>query len=272
MRGKEDFREFISPCALRFTLHASRHFLIAWQFLTAVPLSRDYHEPAPNELAESMLWYPVVGMLLGGLLASSDLFLAHWLSREVVAALLILLLVAITRGLHQDGLADTLDGLAGGQTVSDRLTIMRDPRVGAIGATGLFLSLIVRYAALLSLPEAVRFSALLCMPAMGRWAMVIGAYRASYARAEGGLAAPFLAHLSTTHVIGSTIVLSGLLAWAFGVPQALVILIVGVALSRLMTLFFQRFFGGVTGDTLGATNEIVEICFLLFVPLFHLLP
>ena len=67
----------------------------------------------------------------------------------------------MTRGLHQDGLADTLDGLAGGRVPTDRLAIMRDPRIGAIGATGLFVSLILRYSALVSLPEPL-FSAALC--------------------------------------------------------------------------------------------------------------
>ena len=244
-----------------------RPLLFAWQFLTAVPLSRAHHEPAPNELAASMVWYPLVGMLLGGLLAGTDLLLTRWLSREITTVLLILLLVAMTRGLHQDGLADTIDGLAGGRTPADRLTIMRDPRIGAIGATGLFLSLILRYAALLSLPEVARFPALLCMPAIGRWAMVAGAYGASYARAEGGLAAPFLAHLSLRHLIGSTVLVGFLLAWAFGMIHAIGVLVVGGALSRLMTMFCQRFFGGVTGDTFGATNEVVEIIFLLSIPL-----
>jgi len=244
-----------------------RPFLFAWQFLTAVPLSRNHHDPAPSELAGSMAWYPFVGMLLGGLLAVTDLLLVRWLSHEVTAALVILLLVAMTRGLHQDGLADTLDGLAGGRTPVDRLTIMRDPRIGAIGATGLFLSLILRYAAVSTLPDAVRFPALLCMPAVGRWAMVTGAYRTSYARAEGGLAAPFLAHLSARHITGATVLVGCLLVWAIGVVPAMAVLAIGGALSRLMTQFCRHVFGGITGDTLGATNELVEVCFLLLVPL-----
>jgi adenosylcobinamide-GDP ribazoletransferase len=239
----------------------------AWQFLTAVPVTKEFHDPAPDELAGSMLWYPFVGILLGGLLAATDALFVRWLPREVVAALVILLLVAMTRGLHQDGLADTLDGLAGGRTASDRLTIMRDPRIGAIGATGLFLSLILRYAALLSLPEALRLPILLCMPAMGRWGMVVGAYRASYARAEGGLAAPFLAHLSDRHVLGATIVVSGLMIWAFGAIPALAALLVGGLLSRLATSFYRAMFGGITGDTLGATNELIEVTFVVVMPL-----
>jgi adenosylcobinamide-GDP ribazoletransferase len=241
-------------------------FIYAWQFLTAVPLTRELHDPAPDELAGSMLWYPFVGVLLGALLAVTDVMLTRWLPREVVAALLLVLLVAVTRGLHQDGLADTLDGLAGGRTPSDRLSIMRDPRIGALGATGLFLSLILRYAAVVSIPETLRVPILLCMPAIGRWAMVIGAYRARYARAEGGLAAPFLAHLSGKHVLGATVVVLCLMVWAFGAGPALEALALGGVLSRLATSFCRSVFGGITGDTLGATNELIEVTFVLFMP------
>jgi adenosylcobinamide-GDP ribazoletransferase len=242
-------------------------FICAWQFLTAVPLTREFHDPAPDELAGSMLWYPFVGVLLGGLLAGTDVVLTRWLPREVVGALLLVLLVAVTRGLHQDGLADTIDGLAGGRTPADRLSIMRDPRIGALGATGLFLSLLLRYAALVSLPEALRVPILLCMPAIGRWAMVIGAYRAKYARAhEGGLAAPFLSHLSGKHVLGATVVVLCLSVGAFGAVPALEALALGGALSRLATSCCRSVFGGVTGDTLGATNELIEVTFLLCMP------
>lgn len=242
-----------------------RPFVFAWQFLTAVPVSRAHHEPAPDELAGSMAWYPLVGLLLGGLLAGADWLLVQWLSREVVSVLVIVLLVGITRGLHQDGLADTLDGLAGGRIPVDRLAIMRDPRIGAIGATGLFLSLMLRYSALVSLPQTVVMPVLLCMPALGRWAMVAGAYRAPYARAEGGLAAPFLAHLSLRHVAGATLVVGCLLTWAFGAVTAIAILLLGGAVSRGLTTFCRRLFGGITGDTIGATNEVVEIAFLLLI-------
>src|SRR5262245_15629427 len=244
-----------------------RPLIFAWQFLTAVPLSRHLHDRAPIELACLMVWYPFVGVLLGGVLAGTDVLLTRWLSHEVVTALLILLLVGVTRGLHQDGLADTLDGLAGGRTSSDRLNIMRDPRIGAIGATGLFLSLILRYSALLALTEAIRLPALLWLPAIGRWAMVVVAYRASYARAEGGLAAPFLAHLSSKHVISATVIAGCLTVWAFGPIPAVAALMIGGLVSRLATFFCRRYFGGITGDTLASTNECVRVRFVLLIPL-----
>jgi len=249
----------------------ARPFLFAWHFLTAIPLSRAHHEPTAPELAASMAWYPVVGLLIGGGLVLADRLLTNIFAAEVMNVLLIVLLVLLTRGLHQDGLADTLDGLAGGRTPAERLPIMRDPRIGAVGATGLFLSLILRYAGLMALPHPLRLPALLCMPAVGRWAMVTVAWASPYARAEGGLAAPFLTHLSWPHVAVSTTVLSIALSLVFGMQGALVILVAGAVVLIAVWAGCRTWFGGITGDTLGATNEVIEILFLLLVPSLFLL-
>ncbi len=244
-----------------------RPFLFAWHFLTAIPLSRHHHEPTAMELASSMAWYSTVGLMIGGTLALADTVLTNLFASEVVNVLLIVLLIVLTRGLHQDGLADTLDGIAGGREPADRLSIMRDPRIGAIGATGLFLSLILRYAAFMALPQPLRLPALVCMPALGRWAMVTLAWLSPYARAEGGLAAPFLAHLSLVHVLGSTLVLASALILMLGVSETIAILAAGSAVVAAVQAGCRALFGGITGDTLGATNELVEILFLLVVPL-----
>jgi len=245
----------------------ARPFVFAWHFLTAIPLSRVHHDPTAAELASSMAWYSTVGLLIGGLLVAVDQGLSLLFAPVVANALLIVLLVLVTRGLHQDGLADTLDGLAGGKTPEDRLRIMRDPRVGALGATGLFLSLLLRYAALMALPQPIWVPMLFCAPALGRWAMVTLALSMPYARSGGGLAAPFLQHLSLSHVLWSSLVLALALAAGLGFPIALATVTVGLALLGLLRQTFLRWFGGVTGDLLGATNEVVEILFLLLVPL-----
>ena len=244
----------------------TRPFVFAWHFLTAIPISRTHHAPTPHELAASMAWYSTVGLLIGGLLVLADVGLRAWVAAEVDNVLLIVLLVLLTRGLHQDGLADTVDGLAGGRTVEDRLRIMRDPRVGAFGATALFLSLLLRYAGLLALPSAVRLPVLLCMPALGRWAMVSLAWASPSARRDGGLAASFLTHLSWHHVLVSSFVLAVALTIALGGSMAVATM--GLAML-LLVLIRQRcltLLGGVTGDVLGATNELVEILFLLSIP------
>ena len=243
-----------------------RTFLFAWQFLTAIPLSRSMHDAKPNELAASMSWYSLVGCLLGVLLVGADLFLARFFSSQVTSLVLMLLLICITRGLHQDGLADMVDGLAGGRTAQARLAIMRDGRIGAIGATGLFLSLGLRYAGLNTLPVGEHIALLIGMPVVGRWAMVMGAFHATYARSEGGLAQPFLTHLSWQHLCVATVTAGLVLTLLVGPWAALCCLLIGTALVRLSTAWFHRMFGGVTGDLLGATNEVAEILFIVIVP------
>lgn len=249
------------------TVHVLRPFIFAWQFLTAIPLSRSTHDAKPEELAASMSWYPLVGLLLGSLLVTADLFLAQLFSAEVASLCVMLLLISLTRGLHQDGLADMVDGLAGGRTPQARLAIMKDGRVGAIGATGLFLSLGLRYAGLSDMPADEHVALLLGMPVVGRWAMVMGAFHVTSARAEGGLAQSFLAHLSWRHLTMATVTAGLILSFLLGPWLALGCLVIGTALVRLSTLWFHRMFGGVTGDLLGATNEVAEILFLLIMPL-----
>jgi len=243
-----------------------RTFLFAWQFLTAIPLSRSTHDAKPEELAASMSWYPTVGCLIGALLVAADMALAQAFSSQITNIVLILLLVAMTRGLHQDGLADMVDGLAGGRTPQARLAIMKDGRIGAIGATGLFLALGLRWAGLSAVPAGEHMAMLIGMPAVGRWAMVVGAFHVTYARSEGGLAQPFLAHLSWPHLCMATITAGLALTLLLGPWAALGCLLIGAALIRLSTAWFHRMFGGVTGDLLGATNEISEILFIVIIP------
>jgi adenosylcobinamide-GDP ribazoletransferase len=243
-----------------------RTFLFAWQFLTAIPLSRSTHDAKPEELAASMSWYPMIGCLLGALLAAADVALTQAFSSQVTNIVLILLLVAVTRGLHQDGLADMVDGLAGGRTAQARLAIMRDGRIGAIGAAGLFLALGLRWAGFNAVPASEHIAVLIGMPVVGRWAMVVGAFHVTYARSEGGLAQPFLAHLSWQHLCAATIAAGVALTLLLGPWAALGSLLIGATLVRLLTAWFHRMFGGVTGDLLGATNEISEILFIVIVP------
>jgi adenosylcobinamide-GDP ribazoletransferase len=243
-----------------------RTFLFAWQFLTAIPLSRSTHDAKPEELAASMSWYPLVGCLLGALLAAADMAMAQVFSSQVTNMALIILLVAVTRGLHQDGLADMVDGLAGGRTAQARLAIMKDGRIGAIGATGLFLALGLRYAGLMTMPAGEHIALLIGMPVVGRWAMVVGSFHVTYARSEGGLAQPFLAHLSWQHLCAATLTAGLVLALVLGPWAALGCLLIGAILVRLSTIWFHRMFGGVTGDLLGATNEVTEIIFIVIVP------
>jgi adenosylcobinamide-GDP ribazoletransferase len=241
-------------------------FVTAWQFLTAIPVSRRHQPLASDRLARSMLWFPPVGLAIGGLLVGAMWLCEVVLSRTVSDALAVVLLIILTRGLHLDGLSDTIDGWGGGRTPQQRLAIMRDSRIGAMGAMALIADLGLRYVGLSVLPEHIRWLVVASMPLVGRWAMAVAGLGMLYARPEGGMAQPFLDHLKTEHVVGATLFAGIWLTWGFGLTGALGLLAAFGLLARSMALLSRRLCGGLTGDGFGLINEIAEVTFLIAAP------
>ncbi len=242
-------------------------FSLAWNFLTILPLPfSTQSQVQPQQLAISFGWYPFVGFLLGTILVLGDRLFLTVLAEPVANMLLITLLVVLTGALHQDGLADTIDGLAGGKDPVHRLAILRDSQIGAIGAMGLILSIGLRYAGLSSLPPGSRESLLLCLPALGRWSMVVGSWKVTYPRLEGGVAKAFIQYISFRDVFMATMIMGMGLMWAVHPLNAIILLLSVVILIRLFVWGASRLFGGITGDLLGTMNEMTEIIFLLCAP------
>ncbi len=232
-------------------------FPLALTFLTVLPWPRPVLA-GPGELARSLIWFPWVGLLLGGLYAAAGrLALTLW-PPAGAAALLVTLTVLLTRGLHLDGLADTLDGLGGGRDPKSRLAVMKDSRLGAFGALGLVLALLLKGVFLTLLLEAGRLSALLLFPAVSRGGMVLLAWLSPYARPEGGLGRAMTEGVSgqitlvaLIPVLIACLLLQGMRGIVLVAAAGLLIL----TLSRL----FTRLLGGITGDVLGAANELLEV-------------
>ena len=241
-------------------------FVVAWQFLTIIPVSRRHHVLPSEQLAHSMIWFPAVGLAVGALLVGAMSLLEAALSRTVSDGLVIVLLIILTRGLHLDGLADTIDGWGGGRTPERRLAIMRDPRIGAMGAMALVAALGLRYLGLSALPDQGRWLAVASMPLVGRWAMAVAGLRMPYARAEGGMAQPFLDHLKSEHVLLATIFAGIWLVWCFGPTGGLSVLALSGLTARGIALLSRRLCGGITGDVFGLINEVTEIAFLIAAP------
>lgn len=244
-----------------------RSAALAWCFLTIIPLGgRSHVRPTPRDVASSMQWYPVVGVGIGGLLAAGAAALRVAVTPEVTALLVVCVLVVLTGGLHQDGLADTIDGLGKRGSPLERLAVMKDGSIGALGATGLTLSLGLRVAGILNLPSADELVLLTCMPVMGRWAMVVSAFGSSHARAEGGLASDFFNEIRLKDVVWATVWTGLIFCGTFGWLTCGCLLGLGVLAARGMVFACSRVFGGVTGDALGAINEVTEILFLMTAP------
>ena len=248
--------------------HVWAGFALAWQFLTIIPLpSGRISEAIPLNFSMALRWFPVVGFLLGIGLVAMDRALEDIFAPSVLNLIILSLYVVVTGGIHQDGLADTVDALAGGTTPEHRLEIFRDSHIGALGVTGLFLSLALRYAGLMALPGGIRELVLLCMPAVGRWSMVLGVWKAVYPRVKG-LGASFIRNCSSVDVVIATILVSLGIGAVFGPMTAVAVLFVGFIVVRSYVRWISRKIGGITGDILGSINEGIEVIFILCAPIF----
>ena len=218
----------------------------------------------PRNISNSRAFYPAVGLLMGLLLIGVEEGSSRIFSEPLTAAFLAAVMVFVTRGLHLDGLMDVFDGVFGGFTPERRLEIMRDSRVGAFGVVGGVTILLLKYGALVSLltlPEPGKEWALLLFPALSRWTMVVLLGAFPYVRTQG-LGSPF--H-GTGIKVATTV--AGLFALAASVLLggfAGLGLFFGVMIfAWLMGWAMAKALGGLTGDTYGATNEIIETAVII---------
>jgi adenosylcobinamide-GDP ribazoletransferase len=239
----------------------ARDLRIGWLFSTRFPLA--HTTPiAGADIARASWALPVIGVLIGLLGA-----LVYWISFRlnlaalVAATLAVSATVALTGGLHEDGLADTCDGF-GGSTRERKLEIMRDSRIGTFGACALALSLLLRVGALASLggPTPVALG-LIAAHAGGR-AMVPLFLRLVPPARPDGLAAdagrPPPMSVALAGLLGLI-----LLLWCFGTGRAAVALLLLLAVVLFMRWLGLRQIGGQTGDTAGALEQVGEIVVLL---------
>ena len=230
--------------------------MLAFSFLTVIPMPTLEYQP--GLLGRAGRWFPLVGLLLGGVLT-----LAHWGLSQLfppllTSALVTTLWAALTGGLHLDGLADCCDGLLAATSRERRLEIMRDPRTGAFAVVGVVLFLLLKVMALAALPAAQ--PALLLAPTWARWLLLWGA-RQPLAR-PSGLGADFAAGLTGRNQALALLLPLLLFVPFFTLQTVLAVLAAVAATGWLIHLARQRL-GGVTGDVYGLVVEVSELVILL---------
>jgi adenosylcobinamide-GDP ribazoletransferase len=236
-----------------------RLFTIALSFLTILRL------PVSGEISGSdsgrcYACFPVVGLFIGLMTALMVLLLHAVMPPLLLAAWACAFMAFITRGFHLDGLADLADGIGGGYTPARRLEIMKDSATGAFGALALVFAILLKVSAIYSIIMAKNWLVLAIVPALGRFAIVVCAYKSSCARTGG------LAKSSIEHMTRGTVVAAASFAIVFTlllVPRlALAFMATAITGPLLVRALAHRFLGGVTGDIFGAANELTEV--LLF--------
>ena len=245
-------------------------FLAALKFLTIIPLPWR-REASPEELGRSLVYFPVVGIIIGLILAGLSWLLGLILPPAVVNVLLIVCLAVISGALHLDGFVDTCDGIAGHKTVEARWQVMRDSRAGGFGIAGVCLLLLVKYISLNSVPESLLMLTLILMPVVSRWAMVYALFAYPYAR-PSGLGKVFKQEanwqrfsLATIITLAVAMVLTLLPNIAYSYLAGLAIMGGSWIIVMIVATYLKRKFAGLTGDTYGAINEVAEVSVLILV-------
>ena len=239
-----------------------RSFLTALQFLTRIRLVRQ-DDLTAEDFGRAVSSFPLVGVVLGLLYLLVGLALGELAGATAVfAAVLVLVPILATGGLHCDGFMDTADGLFSGRDRARCLEIMKDSRAGSFGVVAFCCSLLLDFALVRDLSLAsllVTLQAIFLMPVIGRMAMVLVIWGFPYARPEG-MGKAFHAMTDRRTLLGTLIVtICVLVPWGSG---ALLTLLFALLSAWLFGRYAARRLGGLTGDLYGATEKLTETCVL----------
>ncbi len=236
-----------------------RGFFAALTFLTPVRVPAGW-SGGERGLRQAPAFFPLVGVLIGGVVAALTFGFDHILPALPAGVLAVLALVACSAGLHLDGLADTADGLLSSRPRERVLEIMRDSHIGTMGVLAVVGVLLLKVALLTSLDGASRWRMILLAPIAGRCALLLVMSLFPYARKDGGLGTVFQVEGRRAALLaGWGVVVVFVAGWLCASFEGLVIAGAALAGALLLGWYIYRRIGGYTGDTLGATSELVEI-------------
>lgn len=239
-----------------------RAFLTGMMFLTRIPCPAwvGYH---PDYLAWSTTWFPVIGAVVGAFGAGVFALASAGLPPFVAATLATAATVWLTGAFHEDALADSCDGFGGGWERDQVLAIMKDSRVGSYAVVGVALALATRIGALATMggPDAAA-RALVAAHVLGRWSSLPLIWHQPYVRETGSKSRPFAASVTPARLVVGTLLAVALSAAVLG-TRALPALGAAMVVTLVAGRYFRRRLGGITGDCLGAANQLVEIAVYL---------
>ncbi|HBE76853.1 MAG TPA: adenosylcobinamide-GDP ribazoletransferase [Firmicutes bacterium] len=243
---------------------------ILWlvQFLTTIPLGLTI-SMEPEDLGRSLAYAPLIGLLLGGILAGS-LYLLRLLFPAMISSLfLCMIYVFLTGGLHLDGLGDTADGLFSHRPKERILEIMKDSRVGTNAVLAIIL-IVLGYVFLFMEIPTKALGLIVLMPVIGRMALPLGAGLEKYAR-QNGLGLHFINFCGLKEILIGIAITSILFILILGIKGLLIVFLVGILIS-LIIKFFAAKIDGITGDILGAVCELAQLLYLIVGYLIYLRP
>lgn len=235
-----------------------RAFIAALQFLTILPAFRGIGISG-KDMERCVIFFPLIGLLIGFLSYAFAALISMVFQPTVCCVLIVLFLVVISGGLHMDGLADTMDGFASSRSEVRMLEIMRDSRIGVMGVLSIIFIILLKVTFLFSMSHSFRMNAVVLMPLAGRCSVLIVMLLLNYVRQEGtglvfsknkryiwlGLALGMILFITTALLLCS--------------HTGAVMVLASILVALLFSAYCKKKIRGYTGDTLGATCEIVEL-------------
>jgi adenosylcobinamide-GDP ribazoletransferase len=240
-------------------------FLLMLQLFTKVPIRKEI--PFDRKTVSlGVVYFPLIGLIIGIMVSLPTYAAERYFGREVSALIMIFSQAALTGGLHLDGLADTMDGILSARSRDKMLLIMKDSRIGTHGVLALIFTIFVKYQFLLEVENSLYMLMVIVLPVAGRTAISVMLIGSRYAR-EDGLGNLFIGKTESVKSLASG-VLGMLITLFFLGLNGIAALGITLVLTALLRMRLNKILAGLTGDTLGALNEMAE---LIYIPIYILI-
>jgi adenosylcobinamide-GDP ribazoletransferase len=242
-------------------MKAIKRLVLMLQFFTRVPIRVNVAANS-EDYGKGLVFAPFVGLNIGAVLAAAAYGLNFFFSRAVTAAVVLVLYILITGGLHLDGLGDTFDGIFSNRSKERILEIMRDSRVGTNAVLAVVSVLMLNFAALSQISSTYLLYIIMLMPVTGRIGSLVGAAVSAYARSGDGLGKSFIDFCGKKELFLGLLIYTviGILTLNL---KIWIILIVPPISAFILVKALSTKVGGATGDILGAVCELNQSIFLL---------
>jgi len=247
-----------------------RRFILSISFLTVLPVdwlftrnSQENQDFIKDDLSKSSVFFPIVGILLGLILAGIN-YLLQYTPFDILLSSGIILTVWIflSGGLHLEGFADMVDGFSGGKNQEEIIQIMKDGAIGSKGAIALILLILIKLLLIYNIHPFYKIEALLLAPVLGRWSMVLAGYLGKPASSDNTLSQMFSLYLGEKEIIISTILTITYCYYLLSYPSIYFLVFSAFITYLLISYSFSKM-QGICGDVIGAVNELTELGVLL---------
>lgn len=243
-------------------MKAIRRLVLMLQFFTRIPIKLNLAANS-EDFGKALIFAPFVGLIIGAILAAASFGLLYLFPRLMVAAIVLVLYIIITGGLHLDGLGDTFDGIYSNRSKERILEIMRDSRVGTNAVLAVVSVLLLNYVALSQINSTYFLRIILFMPVAGRVGSIVGAAVSKYARTGEGLGKSFIEFCGKKELFWGLLIYIVISLLTFDYKMWIILFFPPIS-AFLFVKGLSHEIGGATGDILGAVCELNQCIFLIF--------